>query len=517
LRLSFISNRKLFSIVVTPFRILIFIHNRSYLKKVNNRIEQPWAQWDETAKEIRLFSLPIDIGAAFGLDLELSFQVDVQSLLEYSKTQGTFVPEKGMVKTAAYERDDQISSQIKGFSTVINQYVTVINAVLEKVLETIEKIKEAGKELIVETGDAIVAGGAKIKAGATAVVSGAKLKLTKLLGRDGRSFRIRADARIGESAASTVGDLFVVSLTDNAGNLMEPDAPLELTLGYTEADLNAAGFTLADAALLRVYRRNPDTGYYEALSSVVNTSAHSVTAMISELGQYVLAIDGAAPEIADFTFTAGTLTPELRFSLMDTLSGIDLSSVSITLDGTEVVSSSNISEYFNIHSGAFQWTVPENLSQGEHLLRVYAKDTAGNAADKTFAFTINNSPPVITHTPVTQTAGGSPLTITADVTDDQELQTVLLCYRAKTSELPYILTEMSGTAARTGQYSGTIPSAYLTSFGTRYFIRAVDLSGNVSETEPADITVADNAGPQMPGTPVAAPSAEGYRLIPILY
>jgi len=67
---------------------------------------------------------------------------------------------------------------------------------------------------------------------------------------------------------------------------------------------------------------------------------------------------------------------------------------------------------------------------------------------------------------------------------------------------------MSGTS----QYSGTIPAAYLTSFGTRYFIHAVDLSGNVSETEPADITVADNAGPQMPGTPVAAPSAEGYRL-----
>jgi len=335
------------------------------------------AEWDETAKEIRLFSLPIDIGLGFGLSLELSFRVDVQSLLEYTKTQGIFVPEKGMVKIAAYERDDQISSQIKGFSTVTDQYVAVINNVLESVLETLENIKEAGKELIVETGEAIAAGGAKIKAGATAVVSGTKLKLTRLLGRDGRSFRIRADARIGESAASTVGDLFLVSLTDNAGNLMEPDAPLELTLGYTEADLNAAGFTLADAVLLRIYRRNPDTGYYESLSSTVNTSAHSVTAMISEMGQYVLAIDGAAPEIADFTFTAGTLTPELRFSLMDTLSGIDLSSVSIKLDGLEIVSTSNISEYFNIHSGAFQWTVPENLTQGEHFLRVYAKDTAG--------------------------------------------------------------------------------------------------------------------------------------------
>ncbi len=470
------------------------------------------AEWDETAKEIRLFSLPIDFGLGFGLDIDLSFRVDVQSLLEYSKTQGTFVPEKGMVKTAVYERDTEISSQVKGFSAVTDQYVAVINNVLGSILETLENIKEAGKELIVETGEVIAAGGAKIKAGVTSLASGTKLKLTRLLGRDGRSFRIRADARSGESAASTVGDLFLVSLTDDAGNLIEPDAPLELTLGYTEADLNAAGFTLADAALLRIYRRNPDTGYYEAVSSTVNTVAHSVTAMISEMGQYVLAIDGAAPEIADFTFTAGTLTPEITFSLSDTLSGIDLSSVSITLDGNEVIDSSNISEYFNIHSGAFQWTVPENLTSGEHFLRVYAKDTAGNTADKSFAFTINNSPPVITHTPVTQASGGTSLTISAGVTDDQGLQTVLLCYRAKTSELPYILTEMSGTVARTGQYSASIPAAYLTSFGTRYFIRAADISGNVSESEAVDISVTDNAGPQMPGTPVAAPSAEGYRL-----
>jgi hypothetical protein len=469
-------------------------------------------EWNETTKDIRLTSIPIDIGLGFGLSLELSFNVDVKSVVEYLKTKGVFIPEKGMVKTAIYERDAEIDDHIKGFTAVTDEYVAIIEGVLDSVLETLEKIKEAGKELLVETGNAIAAGGAKIKAGATSLASGAKLKLTQLLGWEKRSFRIYAATRSGESAAATVGGIFVVSVTDEAGNLIEFIEPLELTVGYTDADLTAAGFTLTDASRLSLYRWNSTTGYYDYIGGTVDTDVHSVTSMIPEPGQYILAIDGAGPDISGFTATPGTLTPEISLTLLDTLSGINPSSVSVKLDGVEVINGYNISEYLNFQNGVFRWIVPQSLTKGQHTLAIHAEDTAGNAADKTFTFTVNDVPPTIAHMPITQASAGTPLALTAGVTDDEGIQAVLLGYRARTSELPYTITPMLVFPTRNSQYVGTIPITHLTSFGTRYFIRAMDLSGNVTETEPADITVLDNVGPIIPGNPVAAPSVEGFNL-----
>jgi len=99
----------------------------------------------------------------------------------------------------------------------------------------------------------------------------------------------------------------------------------------------------------------------------------------------------------------------------------------------------------------------------------------------TFAITvIDNTNPIITHTPVTSINQGEDLTLTTTVTDDCAIGSVQLFYRTPGNSW------QSKVMGRIGDtYSAVILDSEITSAGVDYYIQARDSHGNQANS-PAD-------------------------------
>ena len=231
-------------------------------------------------------------------------------------------------------------------------------------------------------------------------------------------------------------------------------------------------------------------------------------ASITLPGQYILGIDLLAPLVLNFQTSDQTPTPVITFSVNDNLSGVDATQILITLDDVEIVNNSNYMGYLNIESGSFYFPVQSPLATGEHHVAITLADTAGNIESHHHSFSVNDSAPVISHSPQVQVTADAPLDIRASVTDDESVESVWLYYRAKTGEMDYRIQRMI-TYSGSSEYFGTIPEAYLTSSGVRYYIKARDISGNEIASSPADISVADMEGPEIAFVRIEKPP-DGY-------
>jgi hypothetical protein len=78
---------------------------------------------------------------------------------------------------------------------------------------------------------------------------------------------------------------------------------------------------------------------------------------------------------------AGTSTPAIALTYRDTASGVDLTTLHVIIDGTEITNTCN--------AGADSATcTPPSLAVGSHTLSARVKDTAGNEASASFTFEI---------------------------------------------------------------------------------------------------------------------------------
>lgn len=464
------------------------------------------AEWETHKKHIRLFSLPLTFGENLGLELDLTFRLDVKSVLDNITATGLLIPEKGMIKTALYERDLWIDDNIKGIGSVIDEFVRVIDRIIGDVLETVEKTKEAGQELVVESDIPLADGGATAIAGPEGLTEDATLKLSRLT-------RFDRSASIAGGTAATVGDLFIVTIAFSEGILLtDLIEPLELTIGYREADLDAAGFTAAHAEKLRIYGFDPKTGYYRNIGGELNAENRTVSVSILRTGQYILAVDTAAPAISDFIIMEGGESPLFRLTISDCLSGLNPNALEITLDGLVEVDQDRLPEVFNPRTGLLEWRTDQVLAEGEHQVKVTAQDTTGNTNTETILFFLDLTPPDITHTPITQAPSGAPLEIRASITENRELAGVFLCYRARTDELPFKVLEMTA-AEGASEYIGSIPESAITSKGVRYYIKAADIGGNVAFSAQTDIDVQDTTSPAMVNGLMVISEPEGIMRI----
>jgi hypothetical protein len=105
-----------------------------------------------------------------------------------------------------------------------------------------------------------------------------------------------------------------------------------------------------------------------------------------------------------------------------------------------------------------------------------SSDPSVDPMDNPYQFAIlPNEAPVIMHNPVTTLTVNTPITISADITDNtNELAYAGLFYR-KTGDLTYVEVEMSNTYGNT--YEAEIPADYVTADGVDYYIKAEDNFG----------------------------------------
>ncbi|CAN2043950.1 exported hypothetical protein [Candidatus Magnetomoraceae bacterium gMMP-13] len=471
-------------------------------------IQSGWAEWEKTKNETILISIPFDLEGALGVKLGINLNLDMISKLEYTTMKGLILPEQGMFETEIYEKDQYITDYKKGVFALLNEYTEALKEVALSVIDTVEGVVEAGKDFVVETAEQV---GADVKVASGYLADKTKVFISKIIPQK-RSYRIKTRSGTTEVAAATIGDVFIVNVTDPDGNYIEEfNPPLELTIDYTDEMLQAARFLPEDASKLNIYRWNGTIGYYTFMQSTVDTANKTVTCNISLPGQYLLAIDEAAPEITNFSVSDSTPTPTINFSVNDSLSGVDLESIYFEIDSTEIVNISNYTNYFNPATGFFNYEFNTALASGEHALTFTAQDSAGNSFSQSYTFTVNDVPPEIHHSPITQTSAGASLSISATATDDEEIKGVFLFYRSNIDELPYLITEMH-TANSENSYSATISKEDITASGIQYFIKAIDSAGNETEIQAIDITVNDTTGPEIEGEIIASLEASGIKI-----
>ena len=107
----------------------------------------------------------------------------------------------------------------------------------------------------------------------------------------------------------------------------------------------------------------------------------------------IVGIDDIVPLILNLTPSEGVLLndskPQISAQYSDDISGIDINSLVILLDG-DVVSESNITPT------SFDFTPTDHLNDGIHTLLVSVQDNAGNQAQTTITFTTDITAPIIT-------------------------------------------------------------------------------------------------------------------------
>ncbi len=197
---------------------------------------------------------------------------------------------------------------------------------------------------------------------------------------------------------------------------------------------------------------------------------------------FTTAIDGSAPTvITQATTNISTTTATLNGTVNPNNLSTDVKfEYGLTASyGSEVVASqSPITGTINVSVNAILAALTPNTL---YHYRAVAINDAGtsNGADRTFS-TSANQPPLVTPPNPPAPLSGQEVVITATITDDESVASVVLNYR-KAGDPSFITTLMTATA---GQYSGAISPSAVTSRGIEYFIIATD-SRNLSSRLPA--------------------------------
>ncbi len=202
-----------------------------------------------------------------------------------------------------------------------------------------------------------------------------------------------------ETRAYTVGDPVYVYLTDENDEILYQfeDSPLDLTLRYDEQMLESADIKNDEIGNLHIYKYDEELCGYVCIGGIRDLSSGSITATITEAGQYIIAADFAAPKISNFSVSDHSDKPRINI-FFDESSFFD--EISVKLDGVSVVDSANWREYFNSSMKAIAITVEDALSEGEHVVEVYAVDSSGNGmnAPLSYVFDVDTTAPMISDT-----------------------------------------------------------------------------------------------------------------------
>ena len=290
----------------------------------------------------------------------------------------------------------------------------------------------------------------------------------------------------------TLGDPYLVEVyTDESQETLVTDeqlaaSPLTLTLEYTDEMLKAAGATAETE--VKIYHYDAERNVYVCLpESKQDREAKSVTAQITQQGEYVLAVDTAAPCVSDFKPSDGTAKPTLT-ALVSDLSG--LKDFSFWIDnGDALVTKENLKDYYVEKTGVFTYAVTEDLSVGEHTAYFMAEDTLGNRLTEpvSFTFTVQDFSVVLPAPAVpAETVRDGCFTVTTPAPTDGSVEGMTLVLETEDGRLvsiPMTLENDTWTAEVTDlSGSGTL----------KVYTIAADAYGNTVESKEQEVKVEED-------------------------
>ena len=292
----------------------------------------------------------------------------------------------------------------------------------------------------------------------------------------------------------TLGDPYLVEVyTDESQETLVTDeqlaaSPLTLTLEYTDEMLKAAGATAETN--VKIYHYDAERNVYVCLpESKQDREAKSVTAQITQQGEYILAVDTAAPCVSDFKPSDGTAKPTLT-ALVSDLSG--LKDFSFWIDGNQnspLVTKENLKDYYVEKTGVFTYAMTKDLAVGEHTAYFMAEDTLGNRLTEpvSFTFTVQDFSVVLPAPAVpAETVRDGCFTVTTPAPKDGSVEGMTLVLETEDGRLvsiPMTLENDTWTAEVTDlSGSGTL----------KVYTIAADAYGNTVESKKQEVKVEED-------------------------
>ena len=157
-----------------------------------------------------------------------------------------------------------------------------------------------------------------------------------------------------------------------------------------------------------------------SLSINLNEGINTITAIASnnvgtsnESAPVIVILDTTAPNLSDLT-PSGTIsdnTPLLSAKVTDTGSGVNASSVVMTLNGTTLPAT------YNATTEIVSYQVTTTLTDGTYTLEVSATDNAGNSANANSTFTVDATAPTLSDLSPSGTIYDNTPLLSAKVTD----------------------------------------------------------------------------------------------------
>ena len=350
-----------------------------------------FAQVEETEKVKRGLDTDLSLGISAGASLEFSIGITGENSYSYDRAhdviyQGTIYP----ISLSANQTKDEINRQKSKLWDIIKEPTRIAwNACKDTFASAWNSIKDG-----VKNACATVSG---------AVSDGVDWVIGLTRGQDNdnknsvQSYAILSleDEGTPDSDAAlsvTLGDPYLVEVyTDESQETLVTDeqlaaSPLTLTLEYTDEMLKAAGATAETD--VKIYHYDAERNVYVCLpESTQDREAKSVTAQITQQGEYILAVDTAAPCVSDFKPSDGTAKPTLT-ALVSDLSG--LKNFSFWIDDNQnspLVTKENLKDYYVEKTGVFTYAMTKDLAVGEHTAYFMAEDTLGNRLTEPVSFT----------------------------------------------------------------------------------------------------------------------------------
>lgn len=345
-----------------------------------------FAQIEETSETKTGMDIDLSLGAAAGLSADGTVGFSGKS--SYSYTTGTSVRYNGTVypvtHTGSYVKNS-IKLEKKDLSDLFAEPIHVAWKQTKNIFDSaVNSIKKGVKHL-------------KGKLEGVADWFGSLSTVRSKNSKRVQSYAILSleDEGTPNSDAAlsvTLGDPYLVEVyTDESQETLVTDeqlaaSPLTLTLEYTDEMLKAAGATAETD--VKIYHYDAERNVYVCLpESNQDREAKSVTAQITQQGEYILAVDTAAPCVSDFKPSDGTAKPTLT-ALVSDLSG--LKDFSFWIDGNQnspLVTKENLKDYYVEKTGVFTYTMTKDLAVGEHTAYFMAEDTLGNRLTEPVSFT----------------------------------------------------------------------------------------------------------------------------------
>lgn len=292
----------------------------------------------------------------------------------------------------------------------------------------------------------------------------------------------------------TLGDPYLVEVyTDESQETLVTDeqlaaSPLTLTLEYTDEMLKAAGATAETD--VKIYHYDAERNVYVCLpESKQDKEAKNVTAQITQQGEYILAVDTAAPCVSDFKPSDGTAKPTLT-ALVSDLSG--LKDFSFWIDGNQnspLVTKENLKDYYVEKTGVFTYAMTKDLAVGEHTAYFMAEDTLGNRLTEpvSFTFTVQDFSVVLPAPAVpSETVRDGCFTVKTPAPTDGSVEGMTLVLKTEDGRLvsiPMTLENDTWTAEVTDlSGSGTL----------KVYTIAADAYGNTVESKEQEVKVEED-------------------------